>query len=72
MSRLSGATLLLSAVSIAQAQNCVPIGADATDDAVVGTGISQSLVGGQPTASRRPGTANGFSGSGDAAFSQAV
>lgn len=37
MSRLLGVTLLLSAASIAQAQNYVPIGADATDDGVMGT-----------------------------------
>jgi hypothetical protein len=33
MSRLLAATLLLSALSIAYAQNCVPIAPDATDGA---------------------------------------
>ena len=36
MSRLVAATLLLSPVAIAHAQNCVPIAPDATDGAVVG------------------------------------
>jgi hypothetical protein len=36
MSRLVAATLLLSPVSIAHAQNCVPIAPDGTDGAVVG------------------------------------
>ena len=36
MSGLLAATLLLPAVSIAHAQNCVPIAPDATDSAVVG------------------------------------
>jgi hypothetical protein len=36
MSRLLAATLLLSAVSVAHAQNCAPIAADAPDGAVVG------------------------------------
>ena len=36
MSRLLAATLLLSAVSIAHALNCVPIAPDATDGAAVG------------------------------------
>jgi hypothetical protein len=35
MSRLLAATLLLSAVSISHAQNCVPIAPDPTDGAVV-------------------------------------
>jgi hypothetical protein len=35
MVRLLAAMLLLSAVSIAHAQNCVPIAPDATDGAVV-------------------------------------
>jgi hypothetical protein len=38
MSRLLAAALLLSAVSIAHAQNCVPIAPDATDG---GAKISQ-------------------------------
>jgi hypothetical protein len=36
MSRLLAARLLLSAVSIAHTQNCVPTAPDATGDAVVG------------------------------------
>lgn len=36
MSRQSPATLLPSAVSIAHAQNCVPIALEAIDGAVVG------------------------------------
>jgi hypothetical protein len=36
MSRLLAATVLLSAVSTAHAQNAVPIAPDATDGAVVG------------------------------------
>jgi hypothetical protein len=41
MSRLLAATLLLSAVSIAHAQNCVPIAPDATDGAVGGQNITK-------------------------------
>jgi hypothetical protein len=41
MSRLLAATLLLSAVSIAHAQNCVPIAPDATDGAVASPNITK-------------------------------
>ena len=41
MSRLLAATLLLSAVSGAHAQNCAPSAPDATDGAVVGENITK-------------------------------
>jgi hypothetical protein len=41
MSRLLAATLLLSAVSIAHAQNRVPITLDVTDGAVVAPNITR-------------------------------
>jgi hypothetical protein len=41
MSRLLAATLLLSAVSIAHAQNCVPIAPDATEGAIGAPNITR-------------------------------
>ena len=47
MSRLLAATQLLSTVSIAQAQNCVPIAPDPTDGAVVAPKYHKVIYEGQ-------------------------
>jgi hypothetical protein len=47
MSRVLAATQLLSSVSIAQAQNCVPIAPDPTDGAVVAPKYHKVIYEGQ-------------------------